>query len=131
VVATRRAVARPVAPENGHIEIGIGAPHEGADVSESAVDVTLGGEKSMNVERTWQRAQLRLQCLVPFLLPACFQLGDGLRESLALREGDESGDELLGQLDVSRLVRTDPIGFLVPGFLRRFPNPGLCRLIVS
>src|SRR5690606_28535787 len=62
VVATRRAVARPVAPENRHIEIGIGAPHEGADVSESAVDVTLGGEKSMNVERTWQRAQLRLQC---------------------------------------------------------------------
>src|SRR5690606_28567264 len=76
-------------------------------------------------------AQLRLQCLLPLLRLACLQLGDSLRESLLLREGDESGDELLGQLDVSTLVRTDAIGLLIPGFLRRFPNPGLCCLIVS
>src|SRR5690606_5434793 len=71
VVAMRRAIARPVAPENGHIEIGIGAAHKGADIGKSTVDVTLSGEEPVDVERTWQRAQLRLQCLVPFLLPAC------------------------------------------------------------
>lgn len=127
----RRVVTRPVAPEHRHIKVGIGAAHEGADVGKATVNVTLGGEQAVDIERAWQRARLWLQCLGHLLRLARVQPSDDLRERLVLREWDESFDELLGAIDICGLVRPDARDLLVATFLRRLPDPSLSVLIIS
>lgn len=84
IIAAWWDIAGPVAPEHGDVEVGIRAANERAHIGEAAVDVTLGREQSVDIERARQRTLRWLERFADLLRALVGQLMDGVRERVLL-----------------------------------------------